>query len=194
MAYLLTYYANFMTIHQTAVIYPCVIIEEGAYVGPFCVIGCPPEHRGNEGAGAGVLIKAGARLEKFVCVDSGYKSPTVIGKDAMLMNGVHVGHDCEIGEGVTIAPRVNLAGHVKILKGAFLGMGVNVHQHKVIGHYCMIGMGSVITKDPVLWPGTKWYGIPAMKMGKNQRGLTAAAITEDQLNLYEKEFKALCRE
>ena len=183
-----------MTIHPTAVIYDNAEIEPGAYIGPFCVVGTPPEHRGNEGAGAGVLIKSGARLEKFVCVDSGYKSQTVIGENAMLMNGVHVGHDCQIGQDVTIAPRVNLAGHVRILKGAFLGMGVNVHQFKVIGHYCMIGMGSVITKDPVIWPGTKWCGVPAMKMGKNIKGLTSAGISEDQLNLYEKEFKALCQE
>lgn len=180
-----------MTVHATAVIYDNATIEPGAYIGPFCVIGTPPEHRGNEGAGAGVLIKSGARLEKFVCVDSGYKSKTVICENAMLMNGVHVGHDCEIGKNVTIAPRVNLAGHVKILEGAFLGMGVNVHQYKIIGHYCMIGMGSVITKDPIIWPGTKWYGIPAIKIGKNYKGLIAAAISDEQLNLFEKEFKSI---
>lgn len=183
-----------MIIHSTAVIYDNVMIEEGAYIGPFCVVGTPPEHRGHDGTDFGVLIKSGARLEKFVCVDAGYKSQTVIGSGAMLMNGVHVGHDCKIGENVTIAPRVNLGGHVQILKGAILGMAVNVHQFKVIGHYCMIGMGSIVTKDPVIWPGTKWYGIPAMKMGKNIKGLEKAGITEDQLNLYEREFKLLCRE
>lgn len=181
-----------MTIHPTAVVYPCAMIEEGAYIGPFCIVGAPPQHRQSEGAGHGVVIKAGARLEKYVSVDSGYQELTVVGKNVMLMHGVHVAHDCQIGDNVVIATGAALGGHVKIMVGAFIGMNAAIHQFNVIGHYTMVAMCAMIPKDAKVWPGTTWIGNPARQAGKNTIGLERAGITEEQLILFEKEYKAQC--
>jgi UDP-N-acetylglucosamine acyltransferase len=183
-----------MTIHQSAIIFPGVVIEDGAYIGPLCVIGAPPEHRQHTGPGYGVLIRSGARLEKMVVVDSGTKERTVIGRNAMLMHGAHVGHDCKVGEDVTLSVNATLGGHTTVLKGAFLGMNCSVHQFQIIGQYAMVAMNAMISKTAKVFPGSTWVGNPARAAGKNNVGLSRAGISEETLSELQKEFKVICPE
>ncbi len=67
-----------MFIHHTAIIYPGVIIEQGAYIGEYCVIGSPPEWKGYEHNEGLVLIMSGARLTGLVTVDSGTDKRTTV--------------------------------------------------------------------------------------------------------------------
>ena len=183
-----------MTIHSTAVIYPCVTIEPGAYIGPLCVIGAPPEHLDAQGAGHGVLIKAGARLEKAVVVDSGLNEKTVIGSNSMLMSQVHIGHDCQIGDNVVIAAGATFAGHCIVLKGAYIGINASIHQYQKIGHYALVGAGSVVTKKVRVHSGCIVAGNPATQIKMNTIGLQRAGITADQLRVLQDEFDMLCQE
>jgi UDP-N-acetylglucosamine acyltransferase len=48
---------------------------------------------------------------------------------------------------VTISLCAAICGHVKILKGANIGANAVIHQRSVIGHYAIVGMGSVVAKD-----------------------------------------------
>jgi acyl-[acyl carrier protein]--UDP-N-acetylglucosamine O-acyltransferase len=82
-----------MFIHETAIIYPGVIIEPNVYIGAYCIIGAPAEWKGREDCEGLVLIMSGARLTGLVTVDSGTDKRTVIGKDCYLMKHSHVGHD-----------------------------------------------------------------------------------------------------
>ncbi len=51
-----------MFIHETAIIYPGVIIEPNVYIGAYCIIGAPAEWKGREDCEGLVLIMSGARL------------------------------------------------------------------------------------------------------------------------------------
>ena len=72
---------------------------------------------------------------------------TRIGDGCYLMRGSHVGHDNRIEDRVTLACNVVLAGYVRVMEGANLGISVCVHQYTTIGSKTMIGMGSVVLSD-----------------------------------------------
>ena len=63
------------------------------------------------------------------------------------MQSVHIPHDAIISDRVVITPMVVLAGLARVLDGANLSLGVTVHQHCVIGHYSIVGMGSSVLKN-----------------------------------------------
>jgi len=71
----------------------------------------------------------------------------------------YVAHDCEIGDFVTFAPRVNCNGGIKIGDGVYIGTGAVLRDHIEIGAGAVIGMGSVVTKS--VPPGAVVYGNPA---------------------------------
>jgi UDP-N-acetylglucosamine acyltransferase len=168
-------------IHETAIIYPNVKIHPGAHIGPYAVIGGPPQVLKNMNSGHGVIIGENAYIGPFCQIDGGIKNRTIIGENAFLMGNVHVGHDCIIEPYVVISQGAILAGHVHICEGATIGIGATIHQFQIIGHYAMIGMGSVVTRrsiNSLIMPGQTWAGAPAQYKGMNQKGLERAGIQD----------------
>lgn len=92
-----------------------------------------------------------------------------MGDDCFLMDKTHVAHDCRLGNYVTMAPTVILAGHVTVDDYATIGIGCNIHQHVTIGEGAMIGMNSAVTKDVKPW--TTAFGSPARFAGMNVHGM-----------------------
>jgi UDP-N-acetylglucosamine acyltransferase len=173
-------------IHPSAIIYPNVTIEEGAYIGPGCIIGCPPEIVRFDGEGKGVYISTGVRLEKMVVIDGGSEYQTYLGVDVFVMSQVHIGHDCFIGHRATIAAGATLAGHVKVDPYAFIGINAAIHQHQIIGMGAMIGAGSVVPKrtiNSMIMPFQTFVGVPARyidynKVGIERNGFSMADVNE----------------
>jgi UDP-N-acetylglucosamine acyltransferase len=153
-------------IHPTAVIYPGVELGVDVWIGPYAVVGSPGEKRHPVGEGQGE-VRIGDRtiIREFVAI----QGPCSIGADCHLMDKSHIPHDAVLGDWVTFAPGVVLAGHVQIGDKATLGINTSVHQFRRIGEGAMIGMGSVVTKDIPAWE--KWYGNPAQPHGLNVVGL-----------------------
>jgi len=63
-----------------------------------------------------------------------------------------IGHDCIIGDYVSIMPSVNISGNVQIKNSVFVGVGATVLQgtlqHKIIlGENSVIGAASLVTKS-----------------------------------------------
>ena len=172
-------------IHETAIIHPNVTIQDGAVIGPYAVIGGMPQVRTNRDAGHGVIIGEGAYIGPHCQIDSGLNERTKIGEYAYLMGNVHVGHDCIVEPYVTLSQGVILAGHVRICEGATLGIGAMVHQHQIIGHYAMIGMGAVIprrTFKALILPGQIWAGNPAEEKGQNRIGMERHGVDDNGIN------------
>lgn len=150
-------------IHQTAVIYPGVTIGKDVYIGPYCIIGAPPENLKTwPDGGKGVIIHDGAILTGGATIDAGVERPTEIGADCFIMKRVHIGHDCIIGEKCIIAPGTVLGGYVTLGEGCYLGMNVTVRNRKAIPEDVEIGMASVVTRSCEMWPGGIFIGTPAV--------------------------------
>lgn len=156
-------------IHPTAVIYDNVTIEDGVYIGPYCVIGSPPEWKGREKESKGVYIMSGTVLTGFVAIDSGAEGVTIIGKDCYIMKHTYIAHDCILKNNVTISAGVTLGGMVHVGENTNIGMNAAVHQKVKIPSGCMIGMGAVITKQTELNKNCKYAGVPAKFIGYNDR-------------------------
>lgn len=158
-------------IHETAVIYPNVIIEENVYIGAGCIIGAKAEHKKywHDKQQYSVIIKSGSVIHGNVTIDAGTYQDTIIEQDCFIMKGVHIGHDCLIKNNVTISPHSSIGGECVILEDTNIGMGVLIHQGLIIPSGCMFGMGTIVTKKTVLEKDTCYVGNPARKLRSNKR-------------------------
>jgi len=156
-------------IHPTAIIYPNVVIEEDCYIGPYCIIGAPPEWKGHEEVSKGVRIGAGSRLTGLVTVDAGVNAATYIGSNCYLMKHSHVGHDAILMHGITISCGAKIGGHAWIGSNCNIGLNAVIHQKIRIPQGCMIGASAFIGKkqEPELQPYRKYAGVPAKDIGEN---------------------------
>lgn len=141
-----------------------VIGKDVVIVEP-CVIGSAAEIRGEWKDEDAVEIGDRTVIREFTAIQGRVK----IGADCYIMDKCHIAHDCVLGDGVTLAPGVMMAGHVEIDDLATIGLGAMLHQRVKIGKGAMIGMGSVVTKNVPPW--RLWYGNPATDHGWNVVGM-----------------------
>jgi UDP-N-acetylglucosamine acyltransferase len=124
-------------------------LGDGVVVDSFAVVGGAPQMRAAVPAAGRVRIGARTVLREGVTVNrpTQPEGDTSVGADCMLMANSHVGHDCAIGDGVTLANNVMLAGHVHIGDGTFVGGGAGLHQFVRIGSGAMVGGNASISYD-----------------------------------------------
>lgn len=172
-------------IHPTAIIGPNVIIGTGNYIGPYCIIGMPAEHKDfwpdydecsyeglNELQFGSVIIGNNNKLTGNVTVDAGTMGNakvTIIQNGCWLLKHSHVGHDAVICDDVTISCGAKVAGHAIIGKGCNIGLNAVIHQWQTIKEGCMVGMGSVVTKKLVTEPFMTYAGNPARPIKANSK-------------------------
>lgn len=156
-------------IHQTALIGPNVTIEDDVIIGPYCVIGFPPEWKGYEHRNEGVIIRRGARLTGLVTVDAGAENPTIIGSDCYLMKHSHVGHDAVLMPNVVVSCGAKIGGHCFIGEGSNIGLNAVIHQKVSVPNGCMIGASGFVGKKSDLKPFRKYAGVPVRDLGENKR-------------------------
>jgi len=156
-------------IHPTAVIGSNVIIEDNVYIGPYCIIGYPPEWKGKEDQNKGVLIKSGTRITGMVTIDTGADKQTVVGANCYIMKHAHVGHDAQIGDNVILSCGAKIGGHTIIGNNTNIGLNAVIHQKVIIPEGCMIGASAFVGKKSVLKPFYKYAGVPVKELGSNER-------------------------
>ena len=154
-------------IHPTALIAPGVILGDNNYIGPYCVIGFPPEWKGKEGSPVQVIIGNNNRITGHVTIDSGAEGNTMIGNDCYIMKHAHIGHDAKLHNGVTISCGAKIGGHTIIGDGCNIGLNAVIHQKQKIERGCMIGMGSVVTKNLQTVTFCTYAGNPAKFIKEN---------------------------
>ena len=69
-----------------------------------------------------------------------------IGRFVTLNFDLTIGHDCNVGDYVTLAPGVHLSGYSKIGEGADLGAGTVTIPGVEIGAWTIVGAGAAVTK------------------------------------------------
>lgn len=87
-----------------------------------------------------------------ICSKSIITSNVQIGRGFQCNLYSYVAHDCQIGDFVTLAPRVSCNGNIIIEDGAYIGTGAVLKQGStanplVIGREAVVGMGAVVTKN-----------------------------------------------
>jgi len=175
-------------IEPFCVIHGPVVIGEGNLIQSGTIIGCPAEHRSKD---TGLSVSIGNNNiigPNSVITGATDIRPTQIGDGNILMSGVHISHDCIVGNNTTISHKVIIAGECHILDGVNMGSGSMAHQGSVIGAYAMIGMGSVVVKD--VFPYLVVCGNPAKFLRINTHRLKGYGWKQD-LNEDEKLFKNL---
>jgi UDP-N-acetylglucosamine acyltransferase len=122
---------------------------------------------------------------------SGAGAATRIGSRNFLMVGVHVAHNCAIGDDNIFANGVALAGHIEVEDHAFLSSNVGCHQFIRIGRYAMIGGKSKIVQDVLPYFTTD--GNPPRARGLNAVGLRRAGFSPESRRHLKRAYQLLFR-
>lgn len=157
-------------IHPTAIIGPGVKMGNGNYIGPYCIIGMPGEHRGKWDPYPGeVVIGDNNIFTGHVTIDAGIESVTTIGNNCFMMKHSHIGHDAVIGSDVTVSCGAKIGGHTVIGDSSNIGLNAVIHQRQIINQGVMIGMGSVVTAKLKTDDFQTYAGNPAKHIGANKK-------------------------
>lgn len=113
---------------------------------------------------------------------TGEDQATHIGSKNFLMIGVHIAHNCILGDGCIFANGTALAGHIVVEDHVFLSNEVGVHQFVRLGRYAMVGAKAKIVQDVL--PFLITDGNPCRVRGLNTVGLRRAGFSlEARMNL-----------
>jgi len=167
-------------------------LGSGCQIYPFASIGHPPQDLKYKGEQTELEIGDETVIREQVTVNpgtAGGTGVTRIGKRCFLMVGVHVAHDCQLGDGVIMANNATLAGHVIVGERAFIGGLAAVLQFVRIGHNAMIGGMSGVEQDVV--PYGLVMGERATLQGLNLVGLRRANVPRDQVEALRRAYDRL---
>jgi UDP-N-acetylglucosamine acyltransferase len=103
------------------------------------------------------------------------------------MSYVHLAHDCQIGDDVTIANASQLAGHVTIHPRATISGLCAVHQFVTIGRLAFVGGASRVSQD--VPPYVTAVGNPVTLYGLNTIGLQRAGMAPDVMAALKKAYR-----
>lgn len=122
---------------------------------------------------------------------NGEDSVTRLGSKNFLMVGVHIAHNCTIGDDNIFANEVALAGHILIEDHVFLSNNVGAHQFVRMGRYAMVGGKSKIVQDVL--PFFITDGNPPRVRGVNSVGLRRAGFSRDARAILKEAYRILFR-
>ena len=194
-------------VDATVTVGPYAVIDEGVEVGPGCilgphvyltgqtvigaqnkfhagcVIGGAPQDLKYKGDPTGLVVGDFNVFRENVTVNRATMPPelTVVGSHNLLMAGVHVAHNCHLGNYIIMANGSMLGGHVTVDDRAIISGNCLVHQFVRVGTLAMMQGGSAISKD--LPPFTVARGDNGIS-GLNIIGLRRSGMApEDRLEL-----------
>ncbi|MBF0664640.1 MAG: acyl-ACP--UDP-N-acetylglucosamine O-acyltransferase [Brevundimonas sp.] len=163
-----------------------VVIQQDTTVGPrtvihpFSVIGGDPQHGGYKGEPVRLEIGADNVIREHCTFNRGTpddRKLTTIGSNGLFMTGAHVGHDCIVGDNVTLANHATLGGHARVGSKVFLGGLCAVHQFGRVGQGAIVGGLAAVTRDVIPY-GSAW-GNHAALHGLNLVGLRRKGYGKD---------------
>jgi UDP-N-acetylglucosamine acyltransferase len=157
-------------------------IGEGTRIFPFACIGLEPQDLKYRGEDSALVIGRNNTIREHVTMNPGTEGGgmvTRVGSNGLFMVGVHVAHDCQIGDCVVMANNATLAGHVVIGDYAVLGGLCAVHQFVRIGEHAMIGGMSGVERDVI--PYGQVMGDRARLCGLNIIGMQRRGFSREDI-------------
>ena len=154
-----------------------VTIHEGARIGnnneffPGASISTKPQDLKFKGEETLCVIGDNNSIRENVTISRGTasKGKTIVGSGNLLMENMHVAHDCVIGNGCIIGNSTKFAGEVVVDDNAIISAEVLVHQFNNIGGYVMVQGGTrtsqdippyvIAGKEPIRFAGVNLIGL-----------------------------------
>lgn len=167
-------------------------IGEGTVIFPFASIGHVPQDLKFAGERTRLEIGRGNRIREHVTMNPGTEGGgglTRVGDGGLYMMGVHVGHDCIVGNNVILANNASLGGHCVIEDNVVIGALAGVHQFCRIGRGAMIGGLAAVVADVI--PFGTVTGERASLEGLNLVGLKRRGIDKAEINGLRTAFRML---
>jgi UDP-N-acetylglucosamine acyltransferase len=157
-------------------------IGDGTRIFPFASIGFEPQDLKYRGEDSSLIVGRNNTIREYVTMNPGTEGGgmvTRVGDDGLFMIGVHVAHDCQIGNHVIMANNATLAGHVVVEDFALLGGLSAVHQFVRIGRHAMIGGMSGVERDVI--PYGQVMGDRARLSGLNIIGMQRQGFSREDI-------------
>ena len=169
-----------------------VTIHYGARIGngnefmPGASIATKPQDLKFQGEDTIAFIGDNNSIRENVTISRGTaaKQKTIIGSNNLLMETVHIAHDCNLGNNCIIGNGTKFAGEVDIDDNAIISANVLVHQFCHIGGFVMIQGGSRTSQDipPFIIAGKE----PIRYCGINLIGLRRRGFSNELIqNIHE---------
>jgi UDP-N-acetylglucosamine acyltransferase len=178
-----------------------VVIEGHAEIGedcdihPFANLGAPPQHAGHKGEPTRLLIGARNIIREHVTMHCGTvmgRGVTTVGSDGFFMVGVHIAHDCQVGDHVTMVNNATLGGHVLVEDYVIMGGLSAAHQYIRIGRHAFVGGMAGVNHDVIPF-GNVW-GNHAHLEGLNLVGLKRRGFSRETINTLRAAYRLLFAE
>lgn len=117
------------------------------------------------------------------------KGTTIVGDNNLLMENMHIAHDCIIGNEIIIGNSTKLAGEVTVDDRAIISATFLCHQFCHIGGYVMVQGGSRSPKDipPYIIAGRE----PIRYAGINIIGLRRRGFSNELIDLIHEAYRLL---
>jgi UDP-N-acetylglucosamine acyltransferase len=175
------------------------VLLEHTTVGADCrlhygaAIGGPPQDQGYRDEPTRVIIGDRNVVREYVTIHraTGEGNVTRVGDDNMLMAATHLGHNCELGNEVTLSTLSGMSGHTIIEDKAIIGGMVGSHQKVRVGKLAMVSGYSKMSQD--VPPFSLVDGKPARVLGPNLVGLRRAGISSESRQAIQRAFRLIYR-
>lgn len=167
-------------------------IGERTTVYPFASLGTPPQSTKYRGGATRLIVGAQCDIREGVTMNTGTEDDrgvTKVGDRCFFMVGSHVGHDCVVGNDVTLANNTVLGGHVTVGDFVTFGGGVAVRQFSRIGDGAMIVGLSGIRADVIPWGMA--FGHLANLVGLNVVGLRRRGFKKPDMHGLRQAYEAI---
>jgi len=174
-----------------------VTIHYGARIGngneffPGSSISTKPQDLKFKGEETTCQVGDNNSIREFVTISRGTasKGTTIVGSNNLLMENVHIAHDCVFGSHLIIGNSTKIAGEVKCDDFAIISGEVLSHQFCRIGSYVMIQGGTRFSLDipPYCMAGKE----PVVFAGINIVGLRRHGFTNEQIDTIRDAYKII---
>ncbi len=170
-------------------------IGAGTRIFPFAAIGTQPQDLKYHGEKSRLIVGRNNVIREYVTMNPGTEGggmETRVGDNGLFMIGVHIAHDCVVGNNAILANNATLAGHVKVGDHVVIGGLAAVHQFVRIGAHAMIGGLSGVEHDVI--PFGSVMGERASLAGLNIIGMKRRGFDRDTIHGLRAAFRELFTE
>ena len=174
-----------------------VTVLYGARIGngnvffPGAVIGAIPQDLKFRGEDTTAEIGDNNIIRENVTINRGTaaQGKTLVGSNNLLMEGVHVAHDVNMGSGCIVGNSTKIAGEVIVDDLAIISANVLIHQFCRVGSYVMIGGGTRTGQD--IPPYTMAAREPVAYCGLNLVGLRRHGFANELIDNIHNTYRLL---